>query len=50
MARKRYYIGSSGPFVFDDEGFIAEPNDMFVGMNRVGFATDSYVCLIWKRA
>lgn len=41
MATKKYYIGSEGPFLFDDTDLINDPDGDFVGMTRQAFVTGS---------
>lgn len=43
MARKKYYIGSVGPLLYDDEDPINDQDGDFSGEDRCGFRTDGSV-------
>ena len=43
MARRKYYVGSVGPFLYDDEELIDDQDGDFAGESRVGFRTDGSV-------
>lgn len=40
MARKKYYIGSVGPLLYDDESPVDDQDGDFEGEDRVAFRTD----------
>jgi hypothetical protein len=40
---RKFYIGSHGPFYFDDEDDIDDPDGDFSGEQRAGFVTDGPV-------
>jgi len=43
MARRKVYLGSFGPYFYDDEVPIVDPDGDFVGYNRSGILTDGPV-------
>jgi hypothetical protein len=43
MAEKKVYIGSMGPFVFDDAETINDPDGDFSGENQIGLRSDENV-------
>ena len=43
MARKKYYVGSVGPFLYDDESPIDDQDGDFAGEDRVAFRTDGSI-------
>ena len=40
MAKKKYYIGSTGPFLYDDAKAIDDPDGDFAGENNRALVTD----------
>ena len=43
MTERKYYVGSHGPFYYDDEDDIDDPDGDFSGEQRAGFVTDGPV-------
>lgn len=43
MARKKYYIGSVGPLLYDDESPVNDQDGDFEGEDRVAFRTDGSI-------
>lgn len=41
MAERKVYLGSEGPFLFDDTEAISDPDGDFSGEDQVGFRSDS---------
>lgn len=43
MAEKKLYIGGHGPFLYDDDANVDDPDGDFAGETQDGFQTDGQV-------